>query len=268
MRTVSSWSLHRTLGRFVAPDSSVSGGPCMEGSAEPGGLALLDLPEALRRRGYGSLQLCHFHLPSTSPAYLGQLRLALAAAGVALETLLVDDGDLADPEQADRVEAWMGRWLEAAEALGATRARLLVGRADPTPALIRVCAGRLKRLAEAHPRVRIVVENWAGVLGDARSVRAMLRETDGAVGLLVDLGNWGGPRKYEELGRIASLAETCHAKCRFTESGPDAQDFRHSLRVLKEAGYDGPLALVYDGPDDDEWAKLDLEHALCRGVFG
>lgn len=240
----------------------------MEGSSEPRGLALLELPGELKRRGYDAMQICHFHLPSCSPEYLEHLRSALRNADIDLETLLIDDGDLTDPEHADRVEAWMRQWLDVAEALGATRARLLVGRAEPTPELIQECAGRLVRLAADHPEVRIVIENWTGLLSDARSVQAMLQETGGAVGLLIDLGNWRGPHKYEELARIASFAETCHAKCHFMGAEPDIEDFRRSLQVLKDGGYSGPLALIYDGAEDDEWAKLELEDAICRNVFG
>ena len=162
----------------------------------------------------------------------------------------------------------MSHWLHVAAALGATRARLMAGRGDPTPDLIQECAGRLVRLASAHPGVRIVIENWSGLMRDAQSVQAVVKATDGAVGLLIDLGNWRGPHKYEELARIAPLAESCHAKCRFTGAVPDAEDFRRSLQVLKDAGYDGSLTLIYDGSDDDEWAKLELEHELCSGVFG
>lgn len=268
MRSVSSWSLHRTLGRYVAPESSVYGGPCRDGSSETRGLTLLELPDALKRHGYDAVQICHFHLPSCSPEYLAQLRAALHKADVALEALLIDDGDLTDAAHADQAEAWMSQWLNVAGALGATRARLMVGNADPTPALIRRCAERLVRLAGAHPGVRIVIENWSGMLGDARSVQAMLQETGNAVGLLIDLGNWHGPHKYEELARIASFAESCHAKCRFTGGEPDVEDFRRSLQVLKDAGYNGPLALIYDGPEDDEWGMLEREYDICRGVFG
>ena len=268
MRTVSTWSLHRTLGRYVAPESGALGGPCRAGAAAPDGLALLDLPAALREHGYDTLQICHFHLPSRSPEYLASLRAALQNAGITLDTLLVDDGDLTDPQHADETEAWMAEWLKDAVALGATRVRLMVGAAEPTPEVIQESAGRLKRLAAAQPGVRIVIENWTGVLRDARSVHAVLEETGGAVGLLIDLGNWRGPDRFAELARIAPLAETCHAKCRFTGSEPDAEEFQCGLHILKDAGYSGPLALIYDGVDDNEWEKLEREDALCREVFG
>jgi sugar phosphate isomerase/epimerase len=268
MRSVSSWSLHRTLGQYVAPDSAVDGGPCREGSSEPRGLPLLELPAALRRHGYDTVQIVHFHLPSRSPEYLEELRSALSEVNIELDTLLIDDGDLTEPDRADQVEAWLSEWLDVAEALGATRARLMGGQAEPTLEVIQECAGRIARLARAHPEVRITIENWAGVLRDAASVRAMLRETGDDVGLLIDLGNWRGPNKYEELECIAPLAEGCHAKCHFNAAGPDVDDYLRSLQILKDAGYDGALTLIYDGPDDDEWAMLDVEDEMCRRVFG
>lgn len=267
MRTVSTWSLHRALGRYVAPDSGVGGGPCRPGAIEPGALTLLELPAALRARGYDTLQICHFHLPSRTPEYLAALRQALAEADITLDAVLVDDGDLTDPERADEAEAWMAEWLATATALGARRARLMVGEADPTPEVAAAAAQRLVRLANAYPDVRVLIENWTGVLRDADSVRSVLEATDGKVGLLIDLGNWRGPQALTDLAAIAPLAETCHAKCHFTGSEPNVADFQRKLAILRDADYSGPLALIYDGVDDDEWAKLDRLAALCSEVF-
>jgi sugar phosphate isomerase/epimerase len=102
---------------------------------------------------------------------------------------------------------------------------------------------------------------------NADAVLALLEATGDAVGLMIDLGNWRGPEKYTDLARIAPFAETCHAKCHFTGANPDVEDFRASLQTLSQIGYDGPLALIYDGPDDDEWAMLDVEQAIVREVF-
>lgn len=268
MRGVSTWSLHRTLGRYAAPDSAARGGPFMATPPGENGLALLDLPAELTHRGYDSLQICHFHLPSRSPEYLAQLRAALETAGIELEAFLVDDGDMSDPANADRAETWIGEWLDVAVALGARRARVSAGRAAPTPARLQESARRIVRLAESHSGVRVVIENWMGMLPDADAVLALLDETGDDVGLLIDLGNWTGPGKYDELARIAPRAESCHAKCHFAGGRLDAADFRRSLTVLKDAGYQGTLAFIYDGSDDDEWTQLDAEHSLAQQVFG
>jgi sugar phosphate isomerase/epimerase len=266
MRAVSSWSLHRTLGRFVGPDSAARGGPFMPPPETPGGLTLLDLPAELKAHGYDTLQLVHFHLPERSDAYLTELRSVLVASGITLDALLIDDGDLTGPD-ADAAEAWIGEWLETGIALGARRARIGAGKSEPTPERIAASAARLRRLAEGHPGIRVVTENWWTMLPDADTVHELLAETGDAVGLLIDLGNWSGADKYEQLARIAAIAEDCHAKCRFTEAGPDRDDYLRCLQILKDAGYDGPLALIYDGPNDDEWACLDQEYAMVREVF-
>lgn len=268
MRTVSTWSLHRTLGCYVAPDSGVFGGPCRAGASEPGDITLVELPAVLREHGYDTLQICHFHLPSRSSGYLASLRAALGDAGITLDALLVDDGDLTDAAHADETEAWMAAWLDDAAVLGAKRVRLMVGNAEPTPATIRESAARLARLAAAHPEARIVIENWTGVLRDADSLLAVLEEAGGSVGLLIDLGNWRGQDRFAELARIAPTAETCHAKCHFSGREPDIAEFLRSVQVLKDAGYTGPMALIYDGVDDDEWVKLERVDALCREVLG
>jgi sugar phosphate isomerase/epimerase len=265
-RAVSTWSLHRTLGRFVAADSAPDGGRIFDSHPTAQGLDLLDLPAELRRHSYDIVQICHFHLPSRTPGYLDQLRAAMTDAGVELEALLIDAGDLSNPEVADHDEAWIGEWLETAVALGARRARICAGRSAPSAKTTKESAARLVRLAASHPGVRVITENWLEMTPNADAVLALLAATGDAVGLMVDLGNWRGPEKYAELARIAPIAETCHAKCHFTAAGPDVEDFRASLRALG-SDFAGSLALIYDGPDDDEWAMLDVEQAIVREVF-
>ncbi|KPV48793.1 hypothetical protein SE17_36150, partial [Kouleothrix aurantiaca] len=49
-----------------------------------GGLPLLDVPAAMAAHGIGTLELCHFHLPSTDAEYLAAFRQTLAASGIEL----------------------------------------------------------------------------------------------------------------------------------------------------------------------------------------
>ncbi len=227
-----------------------------------GGITLLDLPGLLIERGYDTVQICHFHLPTRDAAYLAELRSALAHAGVTLDALLVDAGDLVDPDHADDHERWIAGWLDDAAELGAHRARVIAGQAPPTPERLAASGHRLRQLATASP-VRVVTENWLDLLPSATQVRQVLEAADGEVGLLVDLGNWTGPDKYAQLAAVAALAETAHAKCHTGPAGAlDVEDFRRSLRAVLDAGFAGPLALVYDGPDADEWTALAAVRAV------
>ena len=266
IRAVSTWSLHRALGRFAAPGSAIDGGPFLKQDQVTSRRPLLDLVPEFAPHGYRTVQICHFHLESRDPAYLGSMGTTLHEQGIEVDMLLIDEGDLTDPN-VDRQFAWYDEWLDAAETLGARRARIGAGRKTPTPELLRQSGERLAELASRHPNVRVVTENWLETTPDAESMLAVLDAADGAIGLLVDLGNWKGSEKYAELAGIASRAESCHAKCHFTEDGPDEMDFRRSLGILRDAGFDGPLALIYDGPDPDEWTGLDREWQIVESVW-
>lgn len=264
-KAVHTWSLFRTLGRAVAPGSMPSGSMPEGGT---GGLDLLDLPAELRRHGYTSAQLCHFYLTGRSDDHLGEVRDSFASAGVEIECLLIDDGDLTDPVRGEEQQRWISGWLEVAERLGTGRARVVAGQQPPTPETLRLSARRLGELADRHPAIRVVTENWHALLPDAAAVTTVLDATEGRVGFLVDLGNWKGPGKYAELAAVASRAETCQAKVTTDDHGRiDEQDYRRCLTVLRDAGYAGPLAMVYDGPDPDEWGHLDQAHRIVTSVF-
>src|SRR5699024_11836171 len=115
-------SLCRPMRRYVAPGSAPSG--ARTENTDGGGLDLLDLPAQLAAHGFASAQLCHFYLPTTETSYLAELRAAFDTAGVDLEVLLVDDGDVVHPETGAEQQRWMSTWLDIAETLGAPRVRV------------------------------------------------------------------------------------------------------------------------------------------------
>jgi sugar phosphate isomerase/epimerase len=263
MKAVSSWSLHRTLGSYHSGDAPGS----TELAAHNGGLPLLEFPAQLRAHGYDTAQICHFHLPTRDAGYLAELRSAFADAEVTLDAVLVDDGDLTDPTDADAHQSWISRWLEDSAAIGANRARVIAGKQTPTPERLAESGRRLGELADAHPDVRVVTENWFALTPGAAEVNAVLDGADGRIGFLIDLGNWTGPGKYDQLAAVAGRAETCHAKCHFTDGAPDSDDYAKSLQTLRDVNYDGPLALIYDGKSEDEWDCLEREFDITRRVF-
>ena len=115
-KALHTWSLFRTLGRYVAAGSMPSGDLPEGGGSE---LTLLDLPAELARRGYQSAQICHFYLASRDTGYLAELRAAFAEAGVEIECFLIDDGDLTHPSRAPDHPDWkpesMSGWVEPCE---------------------------------------------------------------------------------------------------------------------------------------------------------
>ena len=261
------WSLFRTMGRYVAPGSAPSG--ALTENTDGGGLDLLDLPAQLAAHGFASAQLCHFYLPTTETSYLAELRAAFDAAGVDLEVLLVDDGDVVHPEHGREQQRWLSTWLDVAEQLGAPRVRVPAGDQPPTQETLALSARRLRALAAAHPGLRLLTENWKSLLVDAATTRDLLDRLEGEVGLLIDTGNWTGEDKYEQIAAVAGGAECSQVKARESSPGVlDAEDLTRALTVLRDVGYAGRISYVYAGTDDDEWGRLEQIHEIARTVTG
>ena len=222
-------------------------------------MPLLELPAALAKHGYTEMQLCHFHLPDRSPFYTAELRSALASAGVSLHAVLIDDGDVTHPENGERDKAWIASWIKTAESLGAAHARVIAGRQAPTPETMARSAAAFKSLA-AGTSLRLETENWHELTSTPEAVVEFLDRTEGKVGLCADLGNWPRPRKYEDLPRIFSFAETCHAKLEFlTPTTLDMEDASACLSMAAAVGFDGAYVLVNGGPGDSEWDALAIQ---------
>jgi sugar phosphate isomerase/epimerase len=232
-----------------------------------GGIPLEELPARVAEFGIGTMEICHFHLPSRDSAYLARLRGALEQAGVELWNLLIDAGDISSPETSERDLAWIEGWIDVAGELGAKNARVIAGKQEPSPAALdqsRQGMDRLAQRAEARG-VRLLTENWLGLMSSPQIVLDLLDSLDGRVGLLLDFGNWKGPHKYRDLEQIFPRAESCHAKCHFSAPRqPDRDDFVRCLNLSRAAGFRGPYTLIYDGPDNDEWLNLGVEREMVR----
>ncbi|MCX5520963.1 TIM barrel protein [Kaistia defluvii] len=263
---VSSWSLHRALGLTYPnrPDHDVPLAP--EPTFGPGHLALLDLPAAVAALDIHRIELCSFHLPSRDADYAAAFRAALEKAGVVLQTLLIEYGDITHPVTRERDLAWIESWIDTAARFGAEQARVIAGRAEPTRDALDLSVAGLTRLGhygEARG-VRIVTENWYELLPGPRELRYLFDRLDETVTLNGDFGNWSGPTKYADLEAIFDLATCCHAKADFSNGVLHAEDFRRCLAAADAAGFRGPYTLIYDGPDEDEFANLRVERDFIR----
>ncbi len=268
---VSSWSVHRALGIFHpnAPGNDIAG------QAEPrwgeGTLSLMELPEAVAKRGIDQLQICHFHLESRDPVYLGEVRAALSGAGVTLSTLLIDNGDITHPSEHERDRAWIGNWIDAAATLGAKAARVIAGKQKPTPETLAASVEGLRALGKrgAEQDVRVTTENWLALLASPKEVHHVLDQLDDAVGFMADFGNWKttGPERYENLASIFARSEDTHAKAWFPEDAIDGEDFGRCLDAARAAGYSGPYTLIYEDKGDDEWHAVEIERNFVLAHF-
>lgn len=261
---VSTWALHKTIGaaRWESPTDLE---PAFAPVGESAPLDLLQLPAALAAHGFTAMQLCHFHLPTTDEAYLAQFRQALSDAGVTLHALLIDNGDITDPENGARDAEWIAKWLGVAKLLGAQRARVIAGKQKTSPEALALAIERLKVLVDVADPVKIEIENWFDLLATPEAVFTLLDGLDGKVGLCADWGNWPRPFKYENLPTILPRASTCHAKLDFVAEGVlDEVDAKAMIDMTRAAGFTGHYVLVSGGPSGSEWDALRIQREAIQ----
>ena len=264
--SVSSWSLHRQLGKpgFTGPAHDMQ---IPTETHNKGAIPLLDLPKHIAEFGINTMELCHFHLPSVEQTYLLELRTAFQDADVELFSLLIDEGDITHPSHAERDIAWIEKWIDIAGVLGAKCTRVIGGKAEPTKETLTQSQQILSKLTERADTagIRLMTENWFSIFSTPENVLTLLDQLDGKVGLCLDFGNWQGEAKYTNLAEIAPLAESCHTKAHFTAPREiDKEDFIQCLELTKNAGFAGPHTLIYDGPGDDEWEGLAIEREVVN----
>lgn len=243
---VSTWSVHKLLE----------------------GLPLEALPAELQARGFARVEICHFHLANQDADSLRKMGKLFLDHGVVVQTLLIDDGDITSASTRDRDLNWILSWIDSAAHLGAENARVIAGKAKPTPEVLessvdglKICAARGGDLG-----VRVVTENWFVTLSTLAAVHYVLDAVGPSLGFLADTGNWHGPTKYADLQSIFTRAELCHAKTSFSDGlNLDQQDNAKWLKAARAADYRGPYTLIF-ADEGDEWQGLAIERAFIEGA--
>lgn len=232
-----------------------------------GGLALTDLPAQIAKRGIYALEICHFHLPSTTPGYLAELKAACQAAEVEPYSILIDTGDITapDPQQRAADIQTIRSWIDAAAELGAGRVRIVAGMQPPTPEVIQRSVEHMRELVDyAEQRgVKAITENWHATGLDPQALLAILEQCESRLGLCADIGNAEGPDKYATLALLLPRASSIHFKARYTPEGQiEPTDFGRCLELITAANFQGIVTVIY-GDTNREWeATEQLAEAL------
>lgn len=268
--SLTSWSLHRNLGplRWTRWDDSTRT-QFTEVQDQPELLSLLELPAVLAGKGFSALEVCHFHFPETSKDYLLSLKNAFAEAGLRFYTLLLEYGDISNSDVLRRQSdiAWIKGWIDVAALVGAERVRVIAGESEPSDrAALERSIEALSELGQygADHGIRVVTENFKSLSSTADNCLTMLRGCGDILGFTSDFGNFKGTGKYNELTRTIPHSESIHAKAQTNAGGiPDEIEFIRCLDIAQQAGYEGPLTLVYDGPGE-MWDGIERVRKLAE----
>jgi sugar phosphate isomerase/epimerase len=294
---VSSYSLRQHLGpirgAFRGPDGQKE--PFVW--EQPQTMTLLEFPQQVREHlAIDAVELCQFHLPERGPAYLDQLKRALGEADVRLVNMPIDVGNISDANRDYREEdlAEIEEWMRAAAELGAGYVRVNasapLGKEQLAPLEVTIESyRRLARTAESLG-LQLLIENHGGITTDPSVIVRIVEEVGPAqLKTLVDIGNFepllsmqmaviqgreppttlDTTPLYGAIAQIAPYAGLVHAKTHgFDQQGrPLHMDVVRALRVVRDAGFAGPISLEYEGSEGDAWENTRRTRALVEEAF-
>jgi len=268
--SLTTWSLHRELGslRWTYWDD-ITKTQKTRIEEQPENLTLLALPFKLAEEGFKSLEVCHFHFPSTDKEYLLQLKDNFERSGVAFYCLLIDYGDISN-ENAIRRNGdinFIKDWINVAEIVGAKSVRVVAGEGKPNDknALAHSIAS-LKQIDDyAKSRgIQVVTENFKPLASTKENCLDLLLGTEKGIGLTVDFGNFESKVKYDSIKSLIPYATSIHAKANYDNIGMiDVEEYKKSLDIVAQSDYNGPITLVYDGPGS-LWAGINRLKAVVE----
>jgi sugar phosphate isomerase/epimerase len=260
-------------------------------------MSLLEFPRLVRERlGLDAVEICQFHLPERSDAYVAQLREALREAEVTVVNMPIDAGNISDPNAPYREEDLreIEEWMRVAAALGSRMVRVNAGNPmarETVPLEVTIASYRRLSGVAVGLGLRLLVENHGGFSSDPDVlVRLLTGVGSDRLQALLDIGNfepllsahmarWQGREApahldleplYTAIGRVAPYAGMVHAKTfDFDAAGePTELDVRRALRVVRDAGYRGPISLEYEGTTGDPWENTRRTRDIVVQVFG
>ena len=242
-------------------------------------LDLLDFPAEVAAHGINCVDLCIQHVPNIEPGYLAELRSAFESADVELYQLLVDIGEIASADPAERSAsiALTRRWTEIAAELGSTGLRYVPGDSKPDGENIRATGEAFRELYDycLECGVEPATENYKAFNKKADDLLQVLEISERDYGLVADFGNARGPDKYDNLSKLMPRATAIHQWVMIDdEAAVNAEDSKRCLTMARENGFDGPIMLLGGHPyqlyrDTRElWGAVDELRGEIKAVFG
>jgi sugar phosphate isomerase/epimerase len=162
----------------------------------------------------------------------------------------------AGPER-DQEIASVKRWVDHAAVLGAPHIRVFAGSArgvSPAEAT-RLCIEALEECGDyaGQKGIFLGLENHGGIVAEADGLLEIVRAVKSPwVGVNLDTGNFHTADPYGDLARCAPYAVNVQVKTELAPRGQKSQpaDLPRLIKILREANYQGYVALEYEAAED------------------
>lgn len=225
--------------------------------------------------GCTGAELTSYYFPAQlNDAYLIELHRHAFLRGVAISGTAVGN-DFTMPEGPERAReiALVKTWVDRAAILGAPHIRVFAGAGKSVSAgeARRRCIGALEECGDYAGKkgVFLGLENHGGIVAEPQGMLEIVRAVKSKwVGVNLDTGNFHSS-PYEDLAACAPYAVNVQYKTdlKFKED-KRAQPANPSriIRILRDANYQGYVALEYEG-SEDPWTAVPRHLKELQAAF-
>lgn len=243
----------------------------LDGKAKPT-MTLEDFIDTGAKLQLPAVELTGYYFPRTTAAYLRDVkkrcddhRLAVSGTAVGNDFCWPQKERL--QQQLDHVR----QWIEHTAALGAPTMRIFAGRlrdGDKEEDARKRAVEAIERSCEvaAKHRVTLALENHGGITATADQFLGIVRAVRSeAFGVNLDTGNFRTRDPYGDLARAAPYAVVVQLKTEVFVEQPakdkdkathrrEEADFGRLTKMLRDANYQGYVALEYEAAEDPKVA--------------
>jgi sugar phosphate isomerase/epimerase len=232
-----------------------------KGKPIPGGtLDMFKFIDYCAEQGCAGAELTSYYFPvEPTDDYLLKVRRHAFLRGVAISgTSVGNNFALANGPERDAQIADVKKWIDRAAVLGAPHIRVFAGAAKGVDAAEsrKLCIGALEECAQyaGTKGIFLGLENHGGIVAEASGVLEIVRAVKSPwLGVNLDTGNFHSADPYAELAECAPYAVNVQVKVEIKRAGAkDAEpsDLARVVKILREANYQGWVALEYEAKED------------------
>jgi sugar phosphate isomerase/epimerase len=237
--------------------------PGKDGS--PPKLDILKFVEYCAEHGCDGAELTSYYFPEhATDDYLVQVRRRAHLRGVSVSgTAVGNDFCLPAGEKRDRELAAVKEWIRKAVVLGAPHIRVFAGalHEQPMATAKQQCIAALEECGEVAGKhgIFLGLENHGGIVAESDDLLEIVRAVKSPwIGINLDTGNFRTDDPYADLAKCAPYAVNVQFKgeiSRRNQKGAEPTDFPRTFKILRDANYQGWVALEYE-MKADPWQRV------------
>ena len=229
------------------------------------------------QHGCVGTELTSYYFPKDlTNDYLLDIRRHAFLRGIAISGTAVGNSFTHRPGS-QRVEqiTMVKRWIDSAAVMGAPHIRIFAGQLQQGMSRTegkRLCVEAIEECADYAGKKGIFlgIENHGGIVAEARDLLDIVRAVKSSwVGINLDTGNFHSEDPYADLAACAPYAVNVQVKVEVRRQGqtePEPADLTRIVQLLRDAGYQGYVALEYEAKPDP-WTQVPLWLRRMQAAF-